>query len=224
MRCGKNLLLLIVILLAFYLPNCQAFIFSSSRANLESAAHMDNLAPKILKLASLAFQRAKQEGLVNRPIVTIIDYSKPSFEKRLWVVDLESKRVLFNTLVAHGKNSGADVAHKFSNKYQSLASSIGVFLTGHTYLGHNGYSLTMEGLEQGINDNAKARHIVFHPANYVSKDYVANTGRIGRSWGCPALSPQIAHQVINTIKDGTLVFAYYPDKHWLKKSDFLQAS
>jgi len=200
-----------------------SFPFTSNDPLHQITSQTRNLTPNILKLAISAFEHAREEGLVDKKIVTIIDYSKPSTEKRLWVVDLENKKVLFNTLVAHGRNSGLDVARKFSNEYQSLASSLGVFLTGHTYLGHNGYSLVMEGLEEGINDKAQARHIVFHPAHYVSEDFIERTGRIGRSWGCPALSPQIAPQLINTIKDGTLVFAYYPDKNWLKSSNFLQS-
>jgi hypothetical protein len=198
------------------------FPFATNDPLHEITQQASNLTPRILKMALSAYEHAKQEGLIDKQIVTIIDYSKPSTEKRLWVVDVGQKKVLFNTLVAHGRNSGVDIANKFSNEYRSLASSLGVFLTGHTYIGHNGYSLIMEGLEQGINDKAEARHIVFHPAHYVSDDFVKRTGRIGRSWGCPALSPQIAPQLINTIKNGTLVFAYYPDKNWLHHSDFVK--
>ncbi|MDF2867993.1 MAG: hypothetical protein K0S11_1463 [Gammaproteobacteria bacterium] len=199
-----------------------SFPFSSHEPLHEITNQTRNLAPNILKMALSAYEHAKQKGLVDKQIVTIIDYSKPSTEKRLWVVDLKHKKILFNTLVAHGRNSGSDVARKFSNDYHSLTSSLGVFLTGRTYFGHNGYSLVMEGLERGINDKAQARHIVFHPAHYVSEDFIKRTGRIGRSWGCPALSPHIAPQVIDTIKNGTLVFAYYPDKNWLNRSNFLQ--
>lgn len=199
------------------------FLFSNNDPLHEITSQARNLTPNILKMAMSAYERAKQEGLVEKQIVTIIDYSKPSTEKRLWVVDLEHKKVLFNTMVAHGRNSGLTLARNFSNEYHSLASSIGVFLTGRTYFGHNGYSLVMEGLEEGINDNAEARHIVFHPAPYVSEDYMHRTGRIGRSWGCPALSPHVAPQIIDTIKDGTLVFAYYPDKNWLSNSSYLHS-
>ena len=221
----KRLLSTCLLTLTLVFSSCSfsfGFPFSSHEPLHEITVQARNLTPHILKMALSAYEHAKREGLVDKQIVTIIDYSKPSTEKRLWVVDLASKKVLFNTLVAHGRNSGLDMARKFSNEYQSLTSSLGVFLTGKTYFGHNGYSLVMEGLEQGINDKAEARRIVFHPAHYVSEDFIKRTGRIGRSWGCPALSPHIAPQLIDTIKDGTLVFAYYPDKHWLNRSNFLQ--
>jgi hypothetical protein len=210
-----------VTLITLYSCSAYGFWFMPSNSLHQITRQTGNLTPNILKLALVAFERAQQEGLVDKQILTIIDYSKPSTEKRLWVVDLQHKRVLFNTLVAHGKNSGLEKAQSFSNNFQSLASSLGVFLTGHTYVGHNGYSLVMQGLEQGINDKAQARHIVFHPASYVSRQFIERTGRVGRSWGCPALDPLVAPKLINTIKDGTLVFAYYPDQHWLHNSNYL---
>ncbi len=212
---------LLIALCTVYTCSAYAFWFTSADPLHKITNQTHDLAPTILKLAINAFEQAQREGLTSKQIVTIIDYSKPSTEKRLWVVDLQQKKILFHTLVAHGKNSGLDKAKKFSNNFQSLASSLGVFLTGHTYFGHNGYSLIMQGLEHGINDKAQARHIVFHPADYVTKQFIARTGRIGRSFGCPALDPAIASQLINTIKDGTLVFAYYPDKHWLHHSSYL---
>lgn len=221
MSCRRRFLVLFSLLIITFSTKICAFSFFQQDELYEFTSQARNLAPNILKLAMSAYNHAKQEGLVAKSIITIIDYTKPSTEKRLWVVDLDRKKVLFNTLVAHGRNSGLDVANRFSNEFQSLASSIGVFLTRHTYQGHNGYSLIMEGLEKGFNDKAEARHIVFHPAHYVSEDYINRTGRIGRSWGCPALNPRVASQLINTIKDGSLVFAYYPDKRWLNNSDFL---
>lgn len=175
----------------------------------------------VLKLSLTAYAKAVKEGLVNKQILTIIDYSKPSTERRLWVIDLHRGTVLYNTWVAHGKNSGNVYATAFSNQPGSLKSSFGVFRTENTYMGDNGYSLRISGLEHGINDNAERRDIVFHGAWYVGPDIVSQNGTLGRSWGCPAVEKNLAKPIIDTIKDNTLVFAYYPDKNWLNHSTFL---
>jgi L,D-transpeptidase-like protein len=155
-------------------------------------------------------------------LLTIIDYSKISSEKRLWVIDLNREKVLFNTWVSHGKNSGSLSATSFSNQPGSLKSSIGVFLTDTTpYMGGNGYSLRLKGLERGINDNAYRRDIVVHGAWYVAPDVARRYGQIGRSWGCPAVSEKLAHPIIDTIKNRTLVFVYSHDRYWLNRSTFL---
>lgn len=174
-----------------------------------------NLNVTVLKTSLKAYQKAKEQGVTANPILTIIDYSKPSSERRLWTVDVVKEKVLFNTVVAHGKNSGMTNSSSFSNKPNSLKSSIGVFLTDETYNGKNGYSLRVQGLEQGINDNALDRAIVFHGANYV------NPGRVGRSFGCMAVSRDTIAPLVKTIKDKSLVVAYYPDKKWLNQSAFL---
>jgi hypothetical protein len=176
---------------------------------------------KVLKLSLQAYTKARQKGLDNKQMLTIIDYSKPSTERRLWVVDLKSGKVLFNTWVSHGKNSGNLMATSFSNQPGSLKSSIGVFLTNQPYMGGNGYSLRLSGLEQGINDNAFRRDIVVHGAWYVHPDVIKKYGQIGRSWGCPAVSPSTVGPLINTIKNNTLVVVYYPDRNWLNHSTFL---
>ena len=187
---------------------------------LESKAK--DLNPNVLKLALNAYSEAQKEGInVNKPILTVIDYPLPSSAKRMWVLDLENKKVLFNTLVAHGKYSGEAYSTKFSDDSGSLQSSLGVFLTENTYSGHNGYTLKIKGLEPGFNSKAEARHIVIHGAHYVSEELAKLRGAIGRSWGCPALDPRVSGPVINTIKDGSLVVAYYPDKKWLKNSKFI---
>ncbi len=139
---------------------------------------------------------------------------------RLWVIDLAARKVLFEELVAHGRETGANFAERFSNDEGSLQSSVGVFLTADTYVGENGYSLRLDGLEPGFNDHARARAIVMHGAPYVRPGMEAQ-GRLGRSWGCPALPLSSARQVIDTIKEGTLVVAYYPDAAWLQQSRFL---
>lgn len=184
-------------------------------------AQADNLDPKVLKLSLQAYLKARRRGLDEKQLLTIIDYSKPSSERRLWVVDLHRGKVLFNTWVTHGKNSGELIATSFSNQIHSLKSSIGVFLTDLPYNGGNGYSLRLRGLERGINDNAYNRDIVVHGAWYADPSVIKTHGHIGRSWGCPAVSPTVAQPLINTIKESTLLVAYYPDANWLKTSAFV---
>ncbi len=180
-----------------------------------------NLDPDVVKLGLTAYNNAVKKGLTNRKLLTIVDYSKPSTERRFWVLDLEHNRVLFSELVAHGRYSGDNYATSFSNNPNSHKSSLGVFVTDNTYNGKHGYSLKIDGLEKGFNDKAKARDVVVHSANYVSDSIARSTGRIGRSFGCLALDPSVSKPVINTIKDGTVIFAYYPNSTWLKESKFL---
>ncbi len=182
----------------------------------------DNLDPLVLKLGLTAYLKARKKGLDDKQLLTIVDYSKPSNQRRLWVVNLKTNKILFNTYVAHGKNSGGVNSTSFSNQPTSLKSSLGVFVTSETYEGHNGYSLRMEGLERGVNDNAYARDIVFHGARYVSQEIAKVRGALGRSWGCMAIDEHLVKPLINTIKNKTLIVAYYPDKKWLKNSEFLK--
>jgi hypothetical protein len=165
---------------------------------------------------------AVQSGAVAQPAtLTVIDYSKPSTAKRMWVFDARSHELLYEELVAHGQGSGDNFANLFSNEPETHRSSVGLFVTGETYTGKNGYSLRLDGLDAGFNDHARARDIVIHGAPYVSNGFAAAHGRLGRSWGCPALDAAIAHQLIDRIKGGGLVFAYYPDQKWLKTSRYL---
>lgn len=182
------------------------------------------LNPKVLRLAEKAFYCASKRGVVNKQFLTIIDYSQPSTKKRLWVIDMAKLKVKFNELVAHGSGSGANVPTQFSDTTNSHQSSLGVFVTKNTYIGHNGLSLRMQGLEPGVNSHALQRDVVFHGADYVSEATAESQGRIGRSWGCPALARDKAKETINTIQGGSVVFAYYPDSTWLKKSSFLSCS
>lgn len=180
-----------------------------------------NIETKVLRTGLLAYEKAKQQGLAKKHLLTIIDYSKPSNERRLWVFDLKNSKTLFNTWVSHGKNSGGLHATSFSNRPGSLKSSIGVFLTGSSYQGGKGISMHLKGLENGFNQNAYRRSVVFHGARYVNPDSIRTNGRAGRSWGCPAVSTALARPLINTIKENSLVVAYYPDRKWLKHSRFL---
>lgn len=177
---------------------------------------------KVLRLALNAATCAEDKGLIKRrDLLTVIDYSLPSSEPRLFVFDLGKQKLLFRELVAHGKNSGGDKASFFSNSSGSLASSLGLFVTVDTYVGNNGYSLRLKGLEEGVNDMALDRAIVMHGAYYVSREAIKVLGRLGRSWGCPAVRAEIADKIINTVRGGSAIFAYYPDKNWLASSAFL---
>jgi len=159
---------------------------------------------------------------MEHPIVTIIDYSLPSNEKRLWIFNLEEKKLLFHTYVSHGINSGALISNLFSNKHDSKASSIGVYATEKAYHGREGLSLALEGLDAGFNDNAANRAIVMHGGWYVDEAFIKKYGRAGRSWGCPALPLQFSESIINTIKDQSLMVIYYPNDQWFLKSKFLK--
>jgi hypothetical protein len=180
----------------------------------------------VLELALTATSCAAASGAIDAapPTLTVIDYSLPSTEPRLWVFDLATGDLLFKELVAHGKNTGENLATKFSNQMDSRQTSIGLFVTDDTYVGSNGYSLRLDGLDTGFNDRARDRAIVMHGAPYVNQDIAATQGRIGRSWGCPALRTAIASKVIDTIRGGSVIFSYYPDREWLQTSRFLNCS
>jgi hypothetical protein len=175
---------------------------------------------EVFNTAYLGYRRI--ENLRKKNLITIIDYSLPSTGKRLFVIDLENKILLFNCLVAHGKNSGENIANSFSNDPRSLKSSLGFFKTAETYNGENGYSLKLDGLEKNINDNARAREIVIHGAEYVSERYVIKYGRTGRSWGCPAVPVEISKDLIDKISNGSCLFIYADDKYYKENSTFIK--
>ena len=176
----------------------------------------------VFEMALSAAQCAVRAGDVkDLQTLTVIDYSLPSTRKRLWVFDLRDRALLYEELVAHGSGSGMDMATSFSNLPETHQSSLGLFRTDDTYTGRNGYSLRLHGLDAGFNDNAYERAIVMHGAPYVSEDAIRLQGRLGRSWGCPALRAGIAREVIDTVKGSGLVFAYYPDPRWLESSRYL---
>jgi hypothetical protein len=185
-------------------------------------AELVGVSVKALRLALGAVQCAAASGdIAPPPTLTLIDYSRPSVEPRLWVFDLRSGRLLFRELVAHGRNTGENFATRFSDAVNSLQTSLGLFVTRDTYVGANGYSLRLDGLEPGFNGRARERAIVMHGAPYVDAKLGAAQGRIGRSWGCPALREGIARKVIDTIRGGGVIFSYYPDSNWLSGSRFL---
>jgi len=195
---------------------------SSSLAVDRSAAMKAGVSADLLNLALGAVSCGIAAGdLQTPPTLTLIDYSLPSTTPRLWVFDLRTGKLLFNELVAHGRNSGDNNATRFSDAMESRETSLGVFRTADTYVGHNGYSLRLDGLEPGFNGNARDRAIVMHGAPYVDANIAKANGRLGRSWGCPALREAVARQVIDTVRGGGVIFSYYPDPAWLRASKFL---
>ncbi len=182
---------------------------------------ISGLNPQVLKLATTAYRNAKHKGIGSKDLLTIVDYSLPSTSKRLWVIDMHNNKVVHNTHVSHGIGSGENYATRFSNRHGSKMSSLGLYLTGDIYNGHYGSSLNLHGLEDKFNSNALARRIVVHPAHYANEGIIKSTGRLGRSFGCLALNMNIAHKIMHTIKNGSLIFCYYPDQIWLKESKLL---
>jgi hypothetical protein len=182
----------------------------------------DKLDKAVFKLSMVGYYNMKKgELLKDDSVITIIDYEKASKDKRFIVINLVEKKILFSTFVAHGKGSGTQFAELFSNTPGSLKSSIGFFITDDSYYGKHGYSLKLRGVEPGVNDKAMQRAIVIHGASYVSESFVKRYGRLGRSWGCPALPRDITREVIDKIKGGSCLFAYTDDQNYLKKSTLL---
>jgi hypothetical protein len=199
-----------------------AVLTGSLSSAVWASAGIGTLQRPVFQLALEAAACAVRSGSANDlTTLTVIDYSRPSTEKRLWVFDLRTRELLFEELVAHGSGSGDNLATSFSNEDESHQSSLGLFRTEDTYVGRNGYSLRLRGLDAGFNDHAYDRAIVMHGAPYVSDAFARAQGRLGRSWGCPALREGIAREVIDTVKGNGLVFAYYPDPAWLAASKYL---
>jgi hypothetical protein len=204
----------------------------SSTANAAAPSLLSRLSaaapdanPKVIELALQAHECAIGTGVAPRATrLAVIDYSRPSTERRMWVFDLARQKLMYDEYVAHGQGTGDNYAKRFSNQDGTHATSLGLFTTSDTYIGHNGYSLRLDGLEKGVNDNARARAIVVHGAPYVNPALAKTQGRLGRSWGCPALRPEVAKEVIDNLKQGQMLFAYYPDKDWLAHSPFLKCN
>jgi hypothetical protein len=180
---------------------------------------------EVFSKALTGFENLKKAGLLTDEshLLTVCDFSMSSNTKRLWVIDLNDKKVLFNSLVAHGKNTGEEFATNFSNTESSRQSSMGFYITDATYQGDNGFSLRLLGMDKGFNDAAYRRAIVMHGADYVSDAFAAVHKRIGRSWGCPAVPRELSQSMINTIKGRNLLFIYYPDQNYLSSSEWLKA-
>jgi hypothetical protein len=214
---------------------CAIAIAATSRpANAESSPHHELASsrtrvarlvragvPEVpLRHALAALDCARSRGLLEDTTLTLIDYSRPSSVRRLWVIDPVAGRVRFHELVAHGRGSGKIRPRHFSNVVGSRQSSLGLFRTAETYYGRHGYSLRLDGLEPGVNDRARERAIVMHGADYVTEEVAETFGRVGRSWGCPAVDSAVNRELIDLIRGGTAVFAYYPDGEWLRHSPY----
>jgi hypothetical protein len=187
--------------------------------------HLDSvgLSMQAFTTAVQGYENLLEKGLLDKTgLLTIIDFSQSSKNKRLYVLDLLSNRILFNTYVAHGRRSGLEYARAFSNRAHSNKSSIGFYVTGHTYNGGEGYSLRLQGLDRGFNDKALSRDIVLHGSWYVNEQFLNSNGFLGRSLGCPAVPMEEHEQIIDNIKDGSCLFIYFPDKNYLHHSTVLK--
>lgn len=203
-------------------PTTSFSFADSSRLNhLYTSLQLDSLGlnPEAYRRAVNGFLNLVISGQVlNTGVLSIIDFSKPSNEKRLFIVDMLNGTLLFNTWVAHGRNSGVVVPTKFSNRPNSFMSSLGFYVTGDSFIGQHGYSLRLEGMEKGWNDNALHRSIIMHPAHYVSEDYIRQRGFCGRSEGCPAIPKELDRDIIDNIRGGSCLFIFSPDIRYLYRS------
>jgi len=180
-------------------------------------SHCDRLAYDVFDKAYRGYLNLLNAGKLNsgKEIISVCDFSLPSTQNRLWIIDLHAKKVLFNTYVAHGQGSGEEYAESFSNNFNSHQSSLGFYVTGDTYDGEHGTSLRLAGMDEGYNDAAYDRGIVVHGADYVCRKFICENQKLGRSWGCPAVPASLSLPIINTIKDNTCLFIYYPDTRYL---------
>lgn len=182
------------------------------------------LSKAAFEYAMIGYQQLLEKNKLQKTnVITIVDYSLPSTQKRLYVLDMAEGKILFHSLAAHGRNSGLLYASDFSNKPSSLKTSLGFFITGKTYMGGNGYSLKLNGCEKGINDKALERAIVMHGADYANEDFVEQNGYLGRSHGCPAVPQNVSKKIIDVIKNGSCVFLYHPEKNYTTHSKILNS-
>lgn len=182
-------------------------IYNNLQANQNDLPKLESF-----KEALIGFYALKNKGLIQKDILTLVDFSLSSNAKRLWVIDLSTNTILYNSLVAHGRNTGDEYAKSFSNTNSSFKSSLGFYVTGETYNGKHGMSLKLDGIEKGINDNARMRGVVIHAANYVSNSFIKYNNRLGRSLGCPAIPEESLKGIVNTIKNKSCLFIYHPSR------------
>lgn len=185
---------------------------NSSVPNLES-----------FKNGMMGYDKLDNKNLIDKQILTIIDFSLSSKKERMWVMDMSKNKILYHTVVSHGKNTGSEFATKFSNIKNSKQSSLGFFITGETYFGKNGLSLFIDGMEKQFNSNARERYVVIHGASYANPSAIKNLGRLGRSYGCPALPTAISQEIIDLIKNKSVLYIYSDDKTYAKDSKMIQA-
>lgn len=184
------------------------------------------LSHEVFQLALKGHNKLEAEGRLNNPdVLTIVDFSQTSKNKRMYVIDINQQKLLFNTLVAHGRNTGGEYAQHFSNENGTHKSSLGFYVTKNNNMGSSvGFSLIIEGIEKGFNDNAVSRQIILHGADYATEDFINKNGRLGRSFGCPALPPELIKPVVDVIENGSCLFIYYPDSNYLSKSPVLNST
>lgn len=208
----------------FSLTACQVNTYSDDNITYQeqvSATPPEDLSPELYLLAKKIYRRAWSQGLTKSPIFTVIDYSLPSNQKRLWTFNIRTNKLYFHEFVAHGSGSGKLMATSFSNILGSHQTSIGLYRTQNVYKGKYGPALHLKGLEPGFNDNAFRRHIVLHGSAYVGQRFTDRYGYTGRSWGCPVVNKNLVGKITNTIKDGSLLLMYYPKGNWIAHSRFL---
>ena len=237
----KRTIFLVALVIFFPLNNLPSFasdaadnVVSANLFYLENTNASENtvrdyldcfsvVSEEVMKFALSGYAELNNEGKINKKdIITIVDFSKPSTEERLFVINLKTKQIIAKSLCAHGRNSGEIWAEKFSNSSESYKSSLGFYIANETYDGKNGYSLKLDGEETGINNNARDRGVVIHGADYVSKDFISNNGKLGRSQGCPALPMDKYEKIISMIKGGSCLFIYHPNKYYRTHSPILK--
>lgn len=206
-----------------HLPSVTPEKKDNSKILLQSLAENHQNLPSLTTLDLALDGYEKLENELNKEVLTVIDFTLPSTEKRMWIIDLATQKILLNTVVSHGRNSGNLMAEKFSNRPESYQSSLGFYKTAETYHGKHGYSLRLDGLEKGFNDQARNRAIVIHGADYAREEVAKMSGRLGRSLGCPAVPTELSDEVIDLIKDGSLLFIYGNDQNYLAQSPLLQS-
>ena len=218
----------VVLLLALSFVTLQSYktspvvLKNEIEVNASILADKFNIDNQAILLALTGYEKLKEQGLINNQrYLTIVDFSKPSNEERLYIIDMYNKELPVQTYVAHGRNSGTLFATKFSNKQRSNQSSLGFYITGMPYKGKHGRSLELFGMERGINDNVKQRAIVLHGANYVSNNFIQHTGYIGRSQGCPAVPNNQINDIIDIIQGQSCLFIYAEDQSYLNKSKII---
>ncbi len=207
-------------------PDLQAAAFETGTlqqmTELYESLNDTSLKAEVFFLAMKGFRALVTQNQVEKDsLLTIIDYSLPSSRERFFVINLTRKYLIYKTLVAHGRNSGELYALRFSNKVRSHQSALGFYITGDPYLGGQGYSMILNGIDTGYNDQARLRAIVIHGADYATESYIKQYGRLGRSFGCPALPPEVNTEIIDLIKKGSVVFGFYPDRNYLDHSVLL---
>ncbi|QED36252.1 murein L,D-transpeptidase catalytic domain family protein [Antarcticibacterium arcticum] len=190
-------------------------LFSEKNSNIPSLTSFKN--------GMMGYYKLQAQNLVEKEILTIIDFSLSSTKKRMWVLDMKNHEVLIHSVVAHGKNTGGEFATQFSNKVNSLQSSLGFYLTAETYMGGNGYSLFIDGMEEEFNSKARERYVVIHGAGYANPESIKGLGRLGRSYGCPAVPTSLTNEFIDTIKERSVLYIHSNDKKYIERSKMIRA-